>query len=153
MADFMLTGIFKGDAYSGSCGDADDSVVTRDEEHRLGYGFPIQQEVTVRVQLRGLNKHIREFSKRQLTRDTDTLLELQGTFGLYAQTKELYLLHGYPCGWTESSDSTLVLNSLSVCQSPRGITVQAQIDLCMRLRRVGEKHICRLGYGQDGSAQ
>jgi hypothetical protein len=96
MADFMLSGIFKGGAYSGSRGGADNSVVKEDEGHRLDYGFPTQQELTVRAQLRGLNEHIREFSKRRLTRDTDTLFALQGIFGLYAQTKELYLLHGLP---------------------------------------------------------
>jgi hypothetical protein len=96
MADFMLSGIFKGDAYSGSRGDADDSLVNVDESHRFDHGFPTQQELTVRAQLRALNEHTREFSKRQLTRDTDTLLALQGIFGLYAQTKELHLLHGLP---------------------------------------------------------
>ncbi|OCT54140.1 hypothetical protein CLCR_00161 [Cladophialophora carrionii] len=100
MADFMLSGIFKGDAYSGSRGDAQDSLVTQDEGHRLAYGFPTQEEVTVRAQLRGLNEHTREYSKRQLTRDEDTLSALQGIFGLYAQTRQLYLLHGLPV-WTD----------------------------------------------------
>jgi hypothetical protein len=87
---------FSRKTHSKSRGDADDSLVGEDEGHRFSYGFPTQQEVIVRAQLRGLNEHTREFSKRQLTRDTDTLLALQDIFGLYAQTKKLYLLHGLP---------------------------------------------------------
>ncbi|KAF2679910.1 HET-domain-containing protein [Lentithecium fluviatile CBS 122367] len=97
MADFMLTGIFKSDAYSGgSSHDQDDLVIYQDETYRLDHGFPVNEQVTVRTQMRGLNEHIREFSKRQLSRDTDTLPAFQGIIGLYEQAKEIYLLHGLP---------------------------------------------------------
>jgi hypothetical protein len=96
MADWMLAGIFKTEAYNGGSRDADIDVVPQDEDHHMNYGFPTQRKMSVRAQLRGLNEHIREFSKRKLTRDADTLLALQGIFGLYARTKEIYVLHGLP---------------------------------------------------------
>jgi hypothetical protein len=100
MADFMLTGIFKGGAYSGgSLAHQDNLVIDVDEEYRLDYGFPTIQEMTVGAQLRGLDEHIRAFSKRRLTHDTDILLAFQGVVGLYEQTKPLCLLHGLPM-WT-----------------------------------------------------
>lgn len=100
MADFMLTGIFKGGAYSGgSIAHRDDLVISDDEVYRLDYGFPINQDLTVGAQLRGLNEHIREFSKRRLTHDTDALLAFQGVIGIYEKTRELYLFHGIPM-WT-----------------------------------------------------
>ncbi|KAF1851243.1 HET-domain-containing protein [Cucurbitaria berberidis CBS 394.84] len=97
MADFMLSGIFKGATYSGgSNGNQDDLVIAKDEVYRVDHGFPTHQEVTVRSQLRGLNEHIREFSRRNLSRDTDTLFAFQGIVGLYEQTTSLYLFHGIP---------------------------------------------------------
>ena len=97
MADFMLTGIFKGDAYSGGCNsDQDDLVIIRDEVYRLDYGFPVHREASLRAQLRGLNEHIREFSKRKLSYDTDTLPALLGIVGLYKQTEAMHLFHGIP---------------------------------------------------------
>jgi hypothetical protein len=97
MADFMLTGIFKGVTYSGgSKGDRDDLVITEDEVYRLDYGFLTHREATVRAQLRGLNEHIREFSKRELTDDTDTLAAFLGIIGLYKRTQPMQLFHGIP---------------------------------------------------------
>ncbi|KAF1828191.1 HET-domain-containing protein [Decorospora gaudefroyi] len=97
---FMLTGIFKGGAYSGgSSAHQDNLVIAVDEAYRLDYGFPLFQEMTVGSQLRGLAEHIREFSKRHLTHDTDSLLAFQGVVGMYEQTKPLYLFHGIPM-WT-----------------------------------------------------
>lgn len=97
MADFMLTGIFKGDAYSGgSLSDQDDLVIIKDDDYRRDYGFPIRYEATARAQLRGLDEHIRAFSKRKLSHDTDALPAFLGILGMYKQNKLLHLLHGIP---------------------------------------------------------
>jgi hypothetical protein len=48
MADFMLTGIFKGDVYSGgSLSNQDNLVIVEDDAYRLDYGFLIHREVTI----------------------------------------------------------------------------------------------------------
>lgn len=74
LVDFLLTGIFKGGAFSGgSNAHQDDAVISNDEEYRLDYGFPVVNEINVRAQLRGLADHMREFTKRRLTQDTDIL--------------------------------------------------------------------------------
>jgi hypothetical protein len=74
LVNFMLTGIFKGGDFSGgSSAHHEDLVISMDEEYRLDYGFPIVHEITVGAQLRGLAEHMREFTKRRLTQDTDTL--------------------------------------------------------------------------------
>lgn len=97
MTEFMLTGIFKGDAHSGGTGsDQEDLVIESDQHYRLDYGFPVHREATVRAQLRGLNEHTREFSKRKLTHDMDTLPAFLGIIGLYDKTPQLHLLHGIP---------------------------------------------------------
>jgi hypothetical protein len=97
MSDCMLSGIFKGGAdIGGSSVDQDDLVITDDEAYRLDYGFPIAREGTIRSQLRGLNEHIREFSRRRLTDDTDTLPAFIGIVGLYKKKEPLHLLHGIP---------------------------------------------------------
>jgi hypothetical protein len=97
MADFMLTGIFKGDSYSGgSLSNQDNFVIVEDNTYRLDYGFPIHHEATTQAQLRGLNEHIRAFSKRRLSYDTDVMPAFLGILGLYKQNKLLYLLHGIP---------------------------------------------------------
>ena len=97
MADFMLTGIFKGAAYSGGCNsNQDDLVIAQDEVYRLDYGFPVHWEASLRAQLRSLNEHIREFSKRKLSHDTDTLPAFLGIVGLYKQTDAMCLFRGIP---------------------------------------------------------
>lgn len=74
LVDFLLTGIFKGGAFSGgSNAHQDDAVISNDEAYRLDYGFPVVNEINVRAQLRGLADHMREFTKRHLTQDTDIL--------------------------------------------------------------------------------
>jgi hypothetical protein len=74
LVDFMLTGIFKGGAFSGgSSAHQGDLIIANDEEYRLDYGFPVVHEITVGAQLRGLAEHMREFTKRRLTQDTDAL--------------------------------------------------------------------------------
>jgi len=74
LVDFMLSGIFKGGAFSGgSSAHQGDLVIANDEEYRLDYGFPVVEEITVGAQLRGLCEHMREFTKRRLTQATDTL--------------------------------------------------------------------------------
>ena len=96
MADYMLSGIFKGGAdIGGSSVDQDNLVISDDQAYRLDYGFPITRG-TIRSQLRGLNEHIREFSRRRLTHDTDTLPAFIGIVGLYKKKKPLHLLHEIP---------------------------------------------------------
>ncbi|KAI8931229.1 hypothetical protein NX059_011577 [Plenodomus lindquistii] len=100
MCDFMLSGIFKSSAFSGgSHAHRDDFVIALDEPYRIDYGFPLTDCITLGAQLRGLNEHIREFSKRQLTNPTDSLHAFQGVIGMYATTPSLYLFHGIPM-WT-----------------------------------------------------
>lgn len=120
MADFMLSGIFKRDTYSGgSLGHQNKLAIFADDGlYRLDYGFPLPEEVNVRSQLRGLNEHIREFSKRNLTHDTDTLEAFKGIVGLYRQTTQLHLLHGIPI-WigdlTAKISGAQITFALSVC--------------------------------------
>jgi hypothetical protein len=119
MADFVLTGIFKGDAYSGgSLSDHDDLVILQDDAYRLDYGFPMYQEATTRAQLRGLNEHIRAFSKRNLTRDEDSLRAFLGIISMYKRNELLYLFQGIPM-WTGRLPGGLggaqVTFALSVC--------------------------------------
>jgi len=64
--------------------------------YRLDYGFPIHREASLRAQLRGLNEHVREFSKRKLSHDTDTLPALLGIVGLYKKTEAICLFQGIP---------------------------------------------------------
>jgi hypothetical protein len=98
--DFMLGGIFKSDAFTGgSASHAENMVVSIDVEYPIDYGFPVVEEANERSQLRGLNEHIREFSKRNLTKNEDTLPAFQGIVGLYEQAKSIYLFHGLPM-WT-----------------------------------------------------
>jgi len=100
LADFMLGGIFKSDAFTGgSLSHQENLVVSMDVEYPLDYGFPMEEQANLRSQLRGLNEHIREFSKRKLTRDEDTLPAFQGIVGLYEQAKSIFLFHGLPM-WT-----------------------------------------------------
>ncbi|KAK4675252.1 hypothetical protein QC764_512570 [Podospora pseudoanserina] len=98
MADFMLGGIFKGDASSGGpfCS-AEGSVHTGgDDPYRLDYGFPSHLSATLRAQLRGLNEHIRAYSHRRLTHGTDSLPAFLGITSMYRRFPELYFLHGLP---------------------------------------------------------
>jgi hypothetical protein len=120
MADFMLTGIFKGDSYSGgSQSNHDNLVIVEDDDYRLDYGFPIHREATTRAQLRGLNEHIRAFSKRKLSYETDALPAFRGILGMYKQNELLYLLHGIPmwmgdiCGDETGAQITLALSVVS----------------------------------------
>ncbi|KAL5317951.1 hypothetical protein ACEPPN_015055 [Leptodophora sp. 'Broadleaf-Isolate-01'] len=97
MADFMLTGIFKNDAYSGGiASNQADMVIMEDDAFRLDYGFPVHQEATTRAQLRSLNEHIRAFSKRNLSYDLDVIPAFSGILGMYKTNENLSLLHGMP---------------------------------------------------------
>jgi hypothetical protein len=97
MADFMITGVFKGDAYSGGfLSDHKGVLITEDDDYRIDYGFPQYLEATVRAQLRGLNEHIRAYSKRKLTEDSDALPAFMGITGMYKRSSELHLLYGLP---------------------------------------------------------
>ncbi|KAK3898421.1 heterokaryon incompatibility protein [Staphylotrichum tortipilum] len=96
MADFMITGLFKSDAYSGGfLADSPTTIITDDDFYRLDYGFPPHLAASTRAQLRGLNEHIRAYSQRRLTHDGDALLAFLGIKGLYTDPS-LYLLHGLP---------------------------------------------------------
>lgn len=117
MADFMLTGIFKGGAYSGgSSADQDGLVIARDDNYRVDYGFLLPQSMSISVQLRGLNEHIRAFSKRCLTKDTDSLLAFQGVVGMYEKTESLYLFNGIPI-WTGNIYGTAAAAQLTFALS------------------------------------
>lgn len=97
MADYMISGIFKGDAYSGGfLSDQRGVLITEDDDYRIDYGFPLYLEATTRAQLRGLNEHIRAYSKRRLTHDSDALPAFMGITGMYKRSSELHLLHGLP---------------------------------------------------------
>ncbi|KAL2139402.1 hypothetical protein VTI28DRAFT_5251 [Corynascus sepedonium] len=99
MANFMITGIFKSDAYSGGFLSNHSGVLIAEDEddNRLDYGFPRHLEATTRAQLRGLNEHIRAYSKRRLTHDSDALAAFMGITGLYNRSSsKLHLLYGLP---------------------------------------------------------
>jgi hypothetical protein len=98
MADFMITGIFKGDAYTGGfLSDSKGVSIPLDEDdYRIDYGFPLYLEASTRAQLRGLNEHIRAYSKRRLTYDSDALPAFMGITGMYKRTAQLHLLYGLP---------------------------------------------------------
>ncbi|KAK4103153.1 HET-domain-containing protein [Parathielavia hyrcaniae] len=97
MADFMITGVFKGDAYSGGfMSDRRENLIMEDNEYRIDYGFPRYLEATTHAQLRGLNEHIRAYSKRRLTHDSDALPAFMGITGMYKRSSDLLLLQGLP---------------------------------------------------------
>jgi hypothetical protein len=147
MADFMLTGIFKGDAYSGgSLSNQDKLLIVEDDAYRLDYGFPVHREATTRAQLRGLNEHIRAFSKRRLSHDTDALAAFLGILGMYKQNELLYLLHGIPMWMGDiSGDET-------------GAQITLALSVTSWYHRAGPNHHmfvsepCRRGRGRDGMA-
>ncbi|KAL6401220.1 hypothetical protein AUP68_16949 [Ilyonectria robusta] len=96
MSDFMLTGIFKGDSYSGGVlSDRKDLVIAGDA-NRLDYGFPIYRKGSIRAQTRGLNEHIRAFSMRKLSYDTDSLAAFLGIAGMYGSNEMIHLFLGIP---------------------------------------------------------
>ena len=128
MADFMLTGIFKGSAFSrGSNADQDDLLISRDENYRLDYGFLAPRELSIGAQLRGLNEHIREFSKRWLTDNADSLLAFQGVIGMYEQTSSLFLLHGLPI-WTDAIAGTVTPAQITFALSVSSWYHRAQLS-------------------------
>ncbi|KAH7303394.1 heterokaryon incompatibility protein-domain-containing protein [Stachybotrys elegans] len=94
MADCMISGIFMGDACSGNS--LSDRPGVPDEDYRIKYGFPVYREANIRSQLRGLNEHIRAYSKRRLTHESDALLAFMGITGMYKRSSELYILYGLP---------------------------------------------------------
>ncbi|KAK3301875.1 heterokaryon incompatibility protein-domain-containing protein [Chaetomium strumarium] len=98
MADFMITGIFKGDAYTGGFLSESKgvSIPLDEDDYRIDYGFPLYLEASTRAQLRGLNEHIRAYSKRRLTYDSDALPAFMGITGMYKRTADLHLLYGLP---------------------------------------------------------
>jgi hypothetical protein len=97
MANFMITGIFKGDAYTGGfLSDRSRNLIMMNEDYRIDYGFPRHLEATTHAQLRGLNEHIRAYSKRKLTVDSDALLAFMGITGMYKRSSNLHLLFGLP---------------------------------------------------------
>ncbi|KAK5663860.1 hypothetical protein OQA88_64 [Cercophora sp. LCS_1] len=119
MADFMLTGIFKSDAYSGGSASNQASLVIFDDDpYRLDYGFPPHLRGSLRAQLRGLNEHIRAYSNRRLTQETDALPAFMGITSMYGSLPGLYLLHGLPLwlqGSTKACSATQLTFALSAC--------------------------------------
>ncbi|KAK4127159.1 hypothetical protein N657DRAFT_703831 [Parathielavia appendiculata] len=64
MADFMIMGMFKGDAYIGGfLSDSRGVVIMGEDDYRIDYGFPRYLEATTRAQLRGLNEHIHAYQR------------------------------------------------------------------------------------------
>ncbi|OAL46450.1 HET-domain-containing protein [Pyrenochaeta sp. DS3sAY3a] len=96
MEDFMLSGIFKSGSHGGSSREGDNSIISDDKAYRLDYGFPTHQEITIGDQLRGLDEHIREFSRRKLSFERDALLAFKGIVGLYAPIPQLCVYLGIP---------------------------------------------------------
>ncbi len=97
MADFMITGIFKGDAYGGGfLGNRSKNLIMLNKDPRIDYGFPRYLEPNTHVQLRGLNEHIRAYSERKLTDDSDALPAFMGIMGMYKRSSSLHLLFGLP---------------------------------------------------------
>ncbi|KAK0664608.1 heterokaryon incompatibility protein-domain-containing protein [Cercophora samala] len=98
MADFMLGGIFKGDASNGGpfYSEENSTHTSGDDPYRLDYGFPPHLRASLRAQLRGLNEHVRAYSNRRLTHGTDALPAFMGITSMYRTFPELYLLHGLP---------------------------------------------------------
>jgi len=98
MADFMLTGIFRGSILTGGFqGDNDQLIITSDQTHRLDYGFPYYGQARLRAQLRGLDDHIRAFSYRKLSYDGDALRAFLGIIGMYRRTEnDIFLVQGLP---------------------------------------------------------
>ena len=96
MAGFMLSGVFKGETYSGGIdSNQENLIIVEDDDYRLDYGFQVQGEATMRAQLRSLNEHIRAFSKRTV-RDEDSLRAFLGILGVYKRSKLIHVLHGIP---------------------------------------------------------
>jgi hypothetical protein len=131
MCDWMLSGIFKGGAdIGGNEVDLDDLVISDDQAYRMDYGFPITPDGTVRSRLRGLNEHIREFSMRRLTHDTDTLPAFLGIVGLYKKNEPLHLLHGIPM-WIDRIAGGATGAHISFALSVSTWYHRASVDLAM----------------------
>ncbi|KAK5995188.1 hypothetical protein PT974_03585 [Cladobotryum mycophilum] len=96
MASYMLSGIFKGDSYSGGAWSNEKGLVVPSDDYRLEYGFPNHRKASVRAQLRSLNDHIRAFSSRKLSVETDSLAAFLGIVGMYKSTEHIYLYLGLP---------------------------------------------------------
>lgn len=138
MADFMLAGIFKGDSYSGGVpSDDSEELVIADDSYRLDYGFPIHDDGSIRIKLRGLEEHIRAFSARNLSYDEDSLTAFQGITGLYGPNDMIHPFLGIPmwigqiaggrpgaqitfalsvCSWYHRSDSSLQMFVSELCR-------------------------------------
>jgi len=96
MGDFMVGGIFKGILYNGGTfgeREADDRL---DGPCRVDYGCAQPVEIDVRSQFRGIDRHIRDYSKRRLTQDADSLNAFLGITNAYTRIADFYLLYGLP---------------------------------------------------------
>ncbi|KAK4171832.1 putative HET domain-containing protein [Triangularia setosa] len=121
MADFMLSGIFKGNTYSGGPVSSPESFANTDGDdlYRLDYGFPLHLNATLRAQLRGLNEHIRAYSHRQLTNQTDALPAFMGITSMYKSSPGLYLLLGLPL-YLEGSANSCSTTQITFAMSASG---------------------------------
>jgi hypothetical protein len=94
MADFMLGGILRTTVGNGE-------AVIGDDTKRLDYGFPLPTRGSILATMRGLEEHIRSFSLRKLSVDSDSLRAFQGIISLY-RLNDIRLILGVPF-WTGDS--------------------------------------------------
>ena len=81
MADYVLSGIFDGDLH---------------RVPELQYGFKPTSDVEVSQQVLKLDSHIRAFTSRNLSYDSDSLNAFLGVAARYSADNSLYLLFGIP---------------------------------------------------------
>ncbi|KAF2122600.1 heterokaryon incompatibility protein-domain-containing protein [Lophiotrema nucula] len=96
MANFMLGGIFMETSFTGAATKNSEKAYIEDHTATLKYGFPEQDDTSVKAKLRGLQEHIRAFSARSLTKEQDSLRAFLGIVGLYAPYGEIYPFLGIP---------------------------------------------------------
>ncbi|KAK1829289.1 heterokaryon incompatibility protein-domain-containing protein, partial [Podospora conica] len=100
MAEFMLGGIFKGNSFTGSPPGGNQPIISSDTDNHQRNFAPPPPEVTPLAQFRGINEHIRDYSRRRLTHDSDGLNAFLGITNAYrARFPEFALLQGLPL-WT-----------------------------------------------------
>ncbi|KOS17285.1 hypothetical protein ESCO_006514 [Escovopsis weberi] len=96
MAQYMLSGVFKGDSHADGGEGEHKGMSASSDASRLEYGFPSHGQASIRAQLRAMDDHIRAFSSRRLTHDSDSLAAFLGIVGMYRARESLYLYLGLP---------------------------------------------------------
>lgn len=116
MADFMLAGIFRGNSVTQ--GVTSDTEILACDPKKLGYGFDTHREASHEAKLRALDEHIRTFSARKLSYDSDSLVAFSGIVGLYKSKQDLHLYLGIPV-WSgrilRGRPGILITFAMSVC--------------------------------------